>query len=382
MRRSHRRARIRNRIVFVGIAVALFAGGGWWYRHPRGQHSAPGGTPRVAQAEPAPAKVEIAKAPLPDPKPPVKDFRLVSDEQAVKPAADTPPPVSQPSLAEPPPEPEPPALLSQDPRTTPEDPTATRASDDTRTGNSTIEAARKLYDSGKILEARQELNGQLKGKLTGAEDAEVRALLTRIADETIFGKQVVSGDTLVESYVIQSGDVLINVGKKFAVPHEILMTINGIAQANAIRAGERLKIPRGPFHVKIHKSTFRLDVFLGDVYLRSYRVGLGTENGTPEGVWKVKNRLPNPTYYPPASASNKRIIPPGDPSNPLGKHWIGLEGTEGDAVGREGYGIHGTIEPESIGKAVSLGCIRMHNEDVAFLYQLVMPGQSTVSILP
>ena len=46
------------------------------------------------------------------------------------------------------------------------------------------------------------------------------------------------------------------------------------------------------------------------------------------------------------------------------------------------YGIHGTIEPESIGKAVSLGCIRMHNDDVAALFRLMLPGRSTVTILP
>jgi lipoprotein-anchoring transpeptidase ErfK/SrfK len=125
-----------------------------------------------------------------------------------------------------------------------------------------------------------------------------------------------------------------------------------------------------------------MDVYLGELYVRSYRVGLGTENGTPEGVWKVKDRLENPTYYPPASATDKRIIAPDDPNNPLGKRWIGLVGMEGDAVGHDGYGIHGTIDPDSIGKAVSLGCIRMHNEDVAFLYKLMTPGRSTVTILP
>lgn len=166
------------------------------------------------------------------------------------------------------------------------------------------------------------------------------------------------------------------------MPYEILMTMNGIGDPRKVRAGQRLKIPRGPFHAKIHKSKFRLDVYLQDLYVRSYRVGLGTEGGTPEGVWKVKNRLKNPTYFPPASSEQKRIIPADDPSNPLGERWIGLEGVEGDAVGREGYGIHGTIEPESIGKAVSLGCIRMHNENVEFFYKLMLPGRSTITILP
>ena len=160
------------------------------------------------------------------------------------------------------------------------------------------------------------------------------------------------------------------------------MLINGIADPTKIRQDQKLKAVRGPFNLRIYKSKFRMDVYLQDIYIRSYRVGLGTAGGTPEGVWRVKNRLENPTYYPPASAEDKRIIPPDDPNNPLGKRWIGLEGVEGEAVGHEGYGIHGTIEPESIGKAVSMGCIRMHNEDVAFLYKLMQPGNSTVTILP
>ena len=51
------------------------------------------------------------------------------------------------------------------------------------------------------------------------------------------------------------------------------------------------------------------------------RVGLGSEGGTPEGSWKVKNRLENPTYYPPASATDKRIIAPDDPNNPKGEQF-------------------------------------------------------------
>jgi len=192
----------------------------------------------------------------------------------------------------------------------------------------------------------------------------------------------VPNDSAVDSYTIQAGDVLLNIGRNYHVPHEVLMQINGIPDATKIRQDQKLKVPRGPFHLKIYKSRFRMDVYLQDLYVRSYRVGLGTENGTPEGVWKVKNRLENPTYYPPSSATDKKIFAPDDPENPLGKRWIGLEGVEGEAVGHEGYGIHGTIDPDSIGKAVSLGCIRMHNEDVAFLYMLLMPGQSTVTILP
>jgi hypothetical protein len=62
-----------------------------------------------------------------------------------------------------------------------------------------------------------------------------------------------------------------------------------------------------------------------------------------------------------------------DPEYPLGKpgRWIGLEGVFGNALGTHGYGIHGTNEPDSIGKQESLGCVRMLNKDVEELWYLM-----------
>jgi LysM repeat protein len=250
------------------------------------------------------------------------------------------------------------------------------------TENPAIERARRLYDAGKIIEARHELNTLLTGQLSRSDQAEVRQLLTKIAAETIFSSRRLPGDPLVESYVVQPGDVLARISQRYKVPAEILMQINNISDPRRLRADQTIKVLKGPFHARIYKSEFRMDVYLQDLYVRSFRVGLGADQGTPEGVWKVKERLHNPTYYPPAGSSIKRIVPPDDPDNPLGKHWIGLEGVSGDAVGRTGYGIHGTNEPESIGKAVSLGCIRLLNEDVTVLYSMLLPGESTVTILP
>ena len=245
-----------------------------------------------------------------------------------------------------------------------------------------IEAAWKRYQAGEVIEARHELNAMLSNSGRPDEQKRLREYLTKIANETIFSSRRLENDPLVGTYKVESGDFLSVIAKKYKLSHEILMRINGIPDATNLRANRNIKVLHGPFHVKIHKSDFRLDLYLQGLYVRSFPVAIGIDGGTPLGVWRVKNRVPDPTYYPPASAKKKRIIPPDDPKNPLGEHWIGLEGIEGDAVGQIGYGIHGTIEPESIGKAVSLGCVRMHNADVEFIFDLVRLGHSTVTTLP
>ena len=57
---------------------------------------------------------------------------------------------------------------------------------------------------------------------------------------------------------------------------------------------------------------------------------------------------------------------PNTPENPLGTRWMGFD--------LESYGLHGTTEPDSIGKSRSLGCIRMLNPEVEELFELVGEG--------
>jgi len=93
-----------------------------------------------------------------------------------------------------------------------------------------------------------------------------------------------------------------------------------------------------------------------------YPIGFGKPSTpTPTGQFSVAVVVREPTWYP----KNREPVPPG-PSNPLGPWWIGLSAA--------GYGIHGTNRPESIGHAVSDGCIRMHNKDVEQLVRHVGPG--------
>jgi len=129
-----------------------------------------------------------------------------------------------------------------------------------------------------------------------------------------------------------------------------------------------------------------MDIYLGgfpgeksSMFVTEYQVGLGKDDSTPTGTWMVEagHKLKNPIYY---SPRGEGVIAADDPKNPLGGFWIGLAGTDGKAVGQESYGIHGTIEPDSIGKQSSMGCIRMPNEAIPVVYDMLVEGKSLVMV--
>jgi lipoprotein-anchoring transpeptidase ErfK/SrfK len=95
--------------------------------------------------------------------------------------------------------------------------------------------------------------------------------------------------------------------------------------------------------------------------MRTYIVAVGAEESpSPEGDFRVTNRVENPTYYHPG-----KVIGPGK-QNPLGTRWIGLS--------KASFGIHGTNQPRSIGKAASHGCIRMKQQDLEELFTMLRVG--------
>jgi lipoprotein-anchoring transpeptidase ErfK/SrfK len=95
--------------------------------------------------------------------------------------------------------------------------------------------------------------------------------------------------------------------------------------------------------------------------VKVYPVAVGKPSTpSPEGTFAIERRVANPTYH-----HDGKTVPPG-PNNPVGTRWMGLS--------IKGYGIHGTNEPKSIGKAASHGCIRMAKADLEELYPLVQVG--------
>jgi hypothetical protein len=244
------------------------------------------------------------------------------------------------------------------------------------------EAATLLGEKpSKIIEARDKLNQALRMPMSPQQISSVKDQLSKLSEQWLFSRTVVPEDPLCESYLVKSGDTLEKIGNKFKVPHEILETINRINDPRSLQAGLPIKVIKGPFNAKIYRSSFTMDVYLQNTFVRSYRVGLGKDKTeTPTGIWRVKSdgKLEKPPWPDPATG---RIIYPEDPEYPLGSRWIGLEGLSGQAKDRTGFGIHGTKEPETIGNASSQGCIRMHNGDAILIYNMMYPGLSQVEVI-
>ena len=78
-------------------------------------------------------------------------------------------------------------------------------------------------------------------------------------------------------------------------------------------------------------------------------------------------KIINPTWYKAGA-----VVPPGSSKNILGTRWLGLS--------LQGYGIHGTTDPDSIGKQATAGCVRMLNNDVEELY-IIVPAGTEVTVV-
>jgi lipoprotein-anchoring transpeptidase ErfK/SrfK len=125
--------------------------------------------------------------------------------------------------------------------------------------------------------------------------------------------------------------------------------------------------------IKVDVKTNMLGVFEGDKIVAAYPVTVGSgEIPTPIGEWKVRGVAKFPTfrYDEKMLKSGERgkdfyILKPG-PNNPVGVIWI--------ALNKRGIGIHGTDEPDMIGKVASHGCIRLANWDIVRLAERVKAG--------
>ena len=211
--------------------------------------------------------------------------------------------------------------------------------------------------------------------------------INRINGVLLFSNRTLGNDPYSITYKVQPGDSLAKIAKaeKLDCDWRFLQRVNGIANPNGLRVGQSLKLPRGAFHGEVRKGEYRLNIFMGDgadrVMVASYPIGLGELNSTPTGTFMVRPRskLIDPEWRNPRTGE---FFAASDPKNPIGERWIGLKGIEPHNKSFEGYGIHGTVDLDSIGQQRSMGCVRMRPGDVEVVYELMTEPNSTVTIAP
>ncbi len=129
--------------------------------------------------------------------------------------------------------------------------------------------------------------------------------------------------------------------------------------------------------LSVHVSTTEsmLEVLAGDKTVAAFPVTVGSaQTASPIGDWKIRAiaKFPNFRYDKKMLKEGERsadfkMLPPG-PNNPVGIMWI--------ALNKKGIGIHGTDDPDSIGRSASHGCIRLANWDVVKVAELAKPGMA------
>jgi len=238
------------------------------------------------------------------------------------------------------------------------------------------------------IESRRMLTRSLDGtELVQSDRLRAYEGINEVNAPLFFRSGIVQGDTVFRAHKVEEGDSPTAIVRKLNADCEsdLLVRINGVRDARRIRVGQVLKVPVGAFHAEVRKSEFRLNLYHGEgadrVMIASYPVGLGESNTTPTGIFKVrpKSKLKNPQWTNPRTGE---FFASDDPRNPIGERWIGIEGVEPHNRDFLAYGIHGTIEPDSIGRMMSMGCIRMRAEDVEVVYETLTVPHSTILIAP
>lgn len=168
-------------------------------------------------------------------------------------------------------------------------------------------------------------------------------------------------------YTVEPGDTFTSIGIKLNTTLGLLTRANNLDTDATLRVGQNLKWTPKDFRIVIERSTRRLFLMDSEGIFKRYATGLGMPtHQTTLGNYKIGNKIKDPTWHKPGAEA----IPPGDPRNELGTRWMPFvpvqEGLPSD------LGIHGAIDPSTVGKYSSHGCARLRMEEVEELYDLVV----------
>ncbi len=165
------------------------------------------------------------------------------------------------------------------------------------------------------------------------------------------------------NYVAKGGDSFEKIAKNAGISVTLLTDLNNLTRGEKnLRLGQNLKLPKGAPRVVVSKTEFCASLYFGSNLVRQYVIAHGKNNNTPVGKATIINMSLDP---------EKSARGTNDPVTEMKLRWIGLSKFSGE---RGGFGFHGTQYPDSIPGQTSKGCIRMRDEDVVELFDIVRPG--------
>lgn len=220
-----------------------------------------------------------------------------------------------------------------------------------------LEEAEKLFSQGRLLEAKPLYYKAMESE---SDVNELKRLQTKIEEINItilFSPRL---DECSLIYEVKPKDTLSKIAQEFHTTVNLIKRANNVS-SDMIRIGQKLKVNTCAFAIVVDKSQNLLFLKRKGEVIRTYLVSTGKDNSTPVGTFKIINKLINPTWY-----KTGAVIPPDSPDNILGSRWMGFD--------LQGFGIHGTTEPDKLGQQVTLGCVRMKNEEVEELFDIVPVG--------
>jgi len=229
--------------------------------------------------------------------------------------------------------------------------------------SSLLAQAKNLEMAGSFLEAKEAYQKLVNDFSNSGEIMNWQKKVESLNIKLLFSPVITAHSIL---YEIKPGDTLTKIAKEYKTTTDLIMKSNNLID-DKILPGRKIKAWTAPFSIVIDKSQNTLILKTDEEIIKTYIVSTGANNSTPTGNFKIVNKLQNPSWYKAGA-----IVPPDSPENILGSRWLGFDSP--------GYGIHGTTDPQSLGRQVTKGCVRMSDAEVEELYTIIPVGTEVTII--
>ena len=199
--------------------------------------------------------------------------------------------------------------------------------------------------------------------LSPAETKEVDLLLSQLAGSVIYSTE----HRLEPPYMVQDGEGLEEIAKKFEVPWQLLAKINGLSGSDTIQPGQQLKVVRGPFSALVDLSQRRLTLMLDRRYAGQFAIDVDPDTSVEAGHWAV----------------NQKLVTPGNvgltnsaPATPSDQKSIMMTGSSG---GANGIAIIRGSNSSAVGATDPVGrVLRLKSQDVEDVYDILSLGSQVI----